>query len=107
MRIRRRNACGGITKARRMRGLALDLGITVVPDDGCGSEIVSSSLLHFAASTDPKYLLCYTDLTDYVEVSTASGYPERDGGNISALSAPGLGLHAKLEVLGDPVAVTE
>ncbi len=72
---------GGLTKARRMRDLALDLGLTVVPDDAWGSEIVSSSLLHFAASTDPKYLLCYTDLTDYVEVSTASGYPKRDGGN--------------------------
>ncbi len=98
---------GGLTKAKRMRDLALDLGITVVPDDAWGSEIVSSALLHFAASTDPRYLLCYTDLTDYVGVSTADGYPVRDGGNIQASSAPGLGLTPLMDMLGEPLAVIE
>ena len=56
-----------------MRDLALDLGISVVPDDAWGSEIVSPPLLHFAASTDPKYLICYTDLTDYVDRSQNMG----------------------------------
>ncbi len=92
---------GGLTKAQRMRDLALDLGITVVPDDAWGSEIVSSALLHFAASTDPRYLLCYTDLTDYVDASTAAGYPLREGGNIQASAAPGLGLTPRLEALGE------
>ena len=98
---------GGLTKARRMRDLALDLGLTVVPDDAWGSEIVSSSLLHFAASTDPKYLLCYTDLTDYVEVTTADGYPTRDGPAIVASGSPGLGLCARMDVLGDPVSIIQ
>ena len=88
-----------------MRDLALDLGISVVPDDAWGSEIVSSSLLHFAASTDPKYLICYTDLTDYVELKTADGFLERDGPNIEASGAPGLGLTLRKETLGDPVHV--
>ena len=65
------NTMGGLAKARKTRDLPLDLGISVVPDDAWGSEIVSSSLPHFAASTDPKYLICYTDLTDYVDLKTA------------------------------------
>ena len=98
---------GGLTKARKMRDLALDLGISVVPDDAWGSEIVSSSLLHFAASTDPKHLICYTDLTDYVDFKAADGYPKRDGPNIQASDAPGLGLTLREGVLGEPLAVVE
>ena len=98
---------GGLTKARKMRDLALDLGISVVPDDAWGSEIVSSSLLHFAASTDPRYLICYTDLTDYVELKTADGFPERDGPNITASHAPGLGLTLREDAVGEPVHVIE
>ena len=98
---------GGLTKARRMRDLCLDLGLTVVPDDVWGSEIVTSSLAHFAQSTHPKFVLNTTDLTDYVEVSTADGCPRRDGAVLSASSAPGLGLTPREEVLGAPVAVVE
>ena len=95
---------GGLTKAKQMRDLAISLGLSVVPDDAWGSEIVSSALLHFAASTDPRYLMCYTDLTDYVDVSTATGYPRRQGGSIQASTAPGLGLTPRRDVLGDPIA---
>lgn len=77
----------------------------MVPDDTWGSQIVSSSLLHFAASTDPKYRLCYTHLTDYVNVLTADGYPERVGGSIAASQAPGLGLTLRPGSVGEPFAV--
>ncbi len=107
---------GGLTKARKLRDLALDLGTSVVPDDAWGSEIVWSSLLHFAASTLPKHLICYTDLIDYVDLKTADGFLERDGPNIQASGrhragigqasdAPGLGLTLRKETLGDPVHV--
>ncbi len=76
------NTMGGLAKARETRDLPLDLGTSVVPDDAWGSEIVSSSLLHFAASTLPKHLICYTDLIDYVDLKTADGFLERDGPNI-------------------------
>ncbi len=98
---------GGLTKARKMRDLAIDLGISVVPDDAWGSEIVSSALLHYAASTDPRYLICYTDLTDYVTLKTADGFPKRDGPNITASDAPGLGLTLREDVVGEPLHVIE
>ena len=89
-----------------MRG-SPDSERTVVPDDVWGSEIVTSSLAHFAQSTHPKFVLNTTDLTDYVEVSTADGCPRRDGAVLRASSAPGLGLTPREEVLGAPVAVVE
>ncbi|NNE24009.1 MAG: mandelate racemase/muconate lactonizing enzyme family protein [Rhizobiales bacterium] len=96
---------GGLTKARRMRDLCIDLGLTVVPDDAWGSEIVSSALAHFAESTPAKFTLSKTDLTDYVKVSTAYGYRERIGADWGASSTPGLGLEPRMNVLGEPVAV--
>lgn len=98
---------GGITKARRMRDLALSLGLTIVPDEVWGSQIASSALLHFAASTHPKHLLCYTDLTDYIDIIIADGHPVRQGGEVSASNSPGLGLEPRMEILGDPVAVID
>ncbi|MEO0568246.1 MAG: mandelate racemase/muconate lactonizing enzyme family protein [Pseudomonadota bacterium] len=83
---------GGLTKARRMRELAIDLGISVVADDLWGAEIVSASLAHFAQSTDRKFLLNSTDLTDYVTQSVAAGFPDGIGGTLRAVSEPGLGL---------------
>ncbi|MEM8813676.1 MAG: enolase C-terminal domain-like protein [Pseudomonadota bacterium] len=96
---------GGPTRARKLRDLALALGLTIVPDDIWGSEIVSSCLLHFAASTDPKQLLCYTDLTDYVARSTAIGFPKRDRGTILPSREPGLGLSLNPEIADNPIAV--
>ena len=98
---------GGLSKAKLLRDLALDLGLAVVPDDAWGSQIVSSALLHLAASTDPRNTLCFTDLTDYVDQVSADGFPIRQGGRIAAPSAPGLGLRPRLEVLGPPVAVIQ
>ncbi len=98
---------GGLTRARRMRDLCQDLGIMTVPDDAWGSEIVSSALAHFAQSTDPKFCFCKTDLTDYVDVSTADGFTGQQNGTLNASTAPGLGLTAKMDVLGEPIAVIE
>lgn len=98
---------GGLTKARAMRDLALDFGISVVADDNWGSEIVSSSLAHFAQSTDPKYLLNTTDLSDYVTASSATGFAGRIGGTLTAGTAPGLGLTLRDDVAAHPVQVIE
>lgn len=91
----------GPTKARRIHDPALDLGISVVADDNRGSETVSASPAHFAQSTDPKYLLNTTDLTDYVTLSTAIGFAGREAGTLRAGRAPGLDV-----TLRDSIAVT-
>lgn len=96
---------GGLSKARQMRDLAISLGLGVVADDIWGSEIVSAALSHFAQSTDPKFLLNTTDLTDYVEKTTASGFPYQQNGKLRASNAPGLGIELNEDAVGDPVAV--
>lgn len=98
---------GGLTKAKRMRDLCVDLGIAAVPDDIWGSEFVSSALYHFAWSTPTKYRLNATDLTDYVETVTADGHDRARDGVLGFSDAPGLGLEPRWDVLGDPVAVVE
>ena len=42
-----------------------------------------------------------------MELKTADGFLERDGPNIQASDAPGLGLTLREEVLGEPIAVVE
>jgi L-alanine-DL-glutamate epimerase-like enolase superfamily enzyme len=96
---------GGLTKARRMRDLCVDLGISVVPDDMWGSEFVSSAIYQLAWSTPPKYRLNATDLTDYVTVQTGDGFVRSKGGVLGFSDAPGLGVEPNMDVLGEPVAV--
>lgn len=98
---------GGLSKARRLRDLCVDLGIGAVPDDGWGSEYVTSALTHFAWSTPAKYRLNATDLTDYVDVTSADGYPYAQEGVMGFSDAPGLGLEPRMDVLGEPVRVVE
>lgn len=98
---------GGLSKARRMRDLCVDLGIGAVPDDVWGSEFVSSALCHFAWSTPAKYRLNATDLTDYVAVETGEGHVRAAGGVLGFNGKPGLGITPKWEVLGEPVHVVE
>ena len=98
---------GGLSKARRMRDICVDLGIGAVPDDTWGSEFVSSALAHFAWSTPTKYRLNATDLTDYVTVVTADGYARGENGYLGFSDAPGLGLTPRMNVLGKPDYVVE
>ena len=98
---------GGLSKARRMRDICVDLGIGAVPDDTWGSEFVSSALAHFAWSTPTKYRLNATDLTDYVTVVTADGFAQGENGYLGFSDAPGLGLTPRMNVLGKPDYVVE
>ncbi|KOR32188.1 hypothetical protein TI05_08865 [Achromatium sp. WMS3] len=98
---------GGLTKAKRMRDLCIDLGLSVVPDDAWGSDIVTAAISHFAQSTHSKYLFESTDLTDYVGVTTADGCPHQKNGFFQATDAPGLGITPRMEVLGKPIAIVE
>lgn len=96
---------GGLTKARRMRELCVELGISVVAEDVWGSDFVHSAVAHFAQSTPPKYCVSSTDFSSYVTIKTADGTPETINGCFEATRAPGLGLRPRMDILGKPVAV--
>jgi L-alanine-DL-glutamate epimerase-like enolase superfamily enzyme len=96
---------GGLSKARRMRDIAVEHGISVVAEDTWGGEITTAALAHFAASTPPEYLYNTTDLHNYNTVSTGMPAPPVEDGMLFVSDAPGLGVEPDFESLGAPVEV--
>ncbi|MEZ5302080.1 MAG: cis-3-hydroxy-L-proline dehydratase [Verrucomicrobiales bacterium] len=96
---------GGLTKARQIRDLCVELGIAMTLEDSWGGDVVTAAIAHFAHSTPPEFVFTSTDFNSYVTVSTADGAPQRDGGRMAASLEPGLGVAPKAEVIGDPVVV--
>ncbi|WP_170385501.1 mandelate racemase/muconate lactonizing enzyme family protein [Ruegeria atlantica] len=94
---------GGLSKARRVRDYLVDNRIPVVSEDTWGGEIASSVVAHFAASTPPEYLQNTTDLMNYNTRSTGIGGPVSRDGKLYASDAPGLGVAADFESLGEPI----
>jgi L-alanine-DL-glutamate epimerase-like enolase superfamily enzyme len=94
---------GGLTKARTIRDLCVELGIAMTIEDAWGGDIVTAAVAALAHSTPPQFLFSSTDFNSYVKVSTAEGAPQRKNGRLAASSQPGLGIKARMEVLGEPV----
>jgi L-alanine-DL-glutamate epimerase-like enolase superfamily enzyme len=97
---------GGLTRARQARDLCVSLGLGVTIEDTWGSDIATAAIAHLAHSTPPAHLFTSTDFNSYVTVSTAEDAPRRHGGRMAAPEAPGLGIEARMEVLGAPVFQT-
>lgn len=91
---------GGLTRTRQARDLCVSLGIAMTLEDSWGSDIATAAIAHLAHSTPTDYLFTTTDFNSYVTVSTARGAPVRTNGRMAASTAPGLGIEAKLDVLG-------
>jgi L-alanine-DL-glutamate epimerase-like enolase superfamily enzyme len=94
---------GGLTRTRQARDLCVSLGLGVTIEDTWGSDIATAAIAHLAHSTPPEHLFTSTDFNSYVTVSTAEDAPRRHGGRMAAPEAPGLGIEARLDVLGDPM----
>jgi L-alanine-DL-glutamate epimerase-like enolase superfamily enzyme len=94
---------GGLTNARLVRDLCVELGVVMTIEDSWGSDITTAAIAHLAHSTPPEYLFTATDFNSYVTVGTAEGAPQRYEGRMAASTEPGLGIRPHAEVLGDPV----
>ncbi len=94
---------GGLTRARQARDLCVSLGIAMTVEDSWGGDIVTAAIAHLAHSTPTELLFTSTDFNSYVTVSNAEGAPQREGGRMRALDAPGLGITPREDVLGDPI----
>ena len=96
---------GGLTKIRQARELCIGMGIAMTLEDSWGGDIATAAIAHLAQSTPPELLFTTTDFNSYVTVSTADGAPQRIHGRMSASQEPGLGIHPRMDVLGEPVVV--
>lgn len=95
---------GGLTKARQIRDLCVSLGIPMTVEDSWGGDIVTAAIAHLAHSTPEPFRFSSTDFNSYVTVSIAEGAPQRREGVMQASPKPGLGVSARMEALGAPVA---
>jgi len=93
---------GGLTKARLVRDLCVELGIAVTIEDTWGGDITTAAIAHLAHSTPPELLFTATDFNSYVTVSTAEGAPQRVQGRLAASGETGLGVRPRADVLGTP-----
>src|SRR6476619_7841630 len=98
---------GGLTNARLMRDLAQDLGLRVTLEDTWGGDVTTAAVAHLAASTRPEHLLTVSFMNDWTNEHVAGYEPRSADGVGAAPTGPGLGIEVDLEMLGDPLFVSE
>lgn len=102
------NRVGGLTKARRIRDFALQVGWRMHIEDVGGSALADTAAIHLAASTRPTYRMDSWLCHDHLALDPVPGQGARNAdGKATPPSVPGLGVVPDLSILGDPVAVYE
>lgn len=94
---------GGITPARLIRDVAVELGIGVTVEDASGCDLADTTFAHMNASTPARLRVHSVDFDSWVTLTFVDGPSPRDGSFLRPQAdAPGLGLTLKEELLGDP-----
>ena len=100
------NRVGGLTKARRMRDVALAHGIQMYIMATGGSVLADTEAAHLAQSIPTPFRLGTWSCQEMLTYDVAPGLGARNmGGKLSVTDSPGLGFAPDEELLGDPVAV--
>ena len=95
----------GITRARRIRDLAVDMGLKVTVECIGGADIISSAIGHMSLSTPEEMRLHTVNFHNWKSVSNAAGIPDVVDGAMRAPEGPGLGIVPRRDVIGDPLFV--
>ena len=98
------NRFGGLTRARLVRDLCVQLGIVMTIEDSWGGEIATAAIAHLAQSTPAECHFQSSAFHTYHTVAIAEGAPEVSGGYMKAPDRPGLGVMPDMDRLGAPVA---
>lgn len=102
------NRVGGLTKAARLRDIALAHGIDMFVMATGGSVLADTEALHLAATIPDANCHAVWACQDMITVDVAGGRgPRNIDGHLHLPEAPGLGVHPDEEALGNPVAVYE
>ena len=100
------NRVGGLTKAARMRDVALAHGIDMFIMATGGSVLADAEALHLAATIPDNCCHAVWACQDMLTIDIAGGRgPRNTDGHLHLPQMPGLGVHPNEDVLGDPVAV--
>ncbi len=99
------NRVGGLTKARRIRDLCVQVGLRLNIEETGGTALADTAAVHLAQTTPATHRratwLCHQMLT----VDPIIGGARHRQGVTSIPDAPGLGAEPDLDALGDPVVV--
>ena len=99
------NRAGGLTKAARMRDVALAHGIDMFVMATGGSVLADTEALHLAATVPDANCHAVWACQDMLTVDVAGGRgPRNTDGHLHLPEAPGLGVHPDEDALGAPVA---
>ncbi len=102
------NRVGGLTKAARMRDVALAHGIDMFVMATGGTVLADAEALHLAATIPDDHLHAVWACQDMITVDIAGGRgPRATDGHLHLPEAPGLGVHPDEDSVGEPVAVYE
>lgn len=94
---------GGVTRTRRLRDLAVDLGLMVTVEDTGGAEIDTSAMAHLSLSTPEEMRLHAIAFHEWVTVRTSRNAPPVIGGSRMGLpDGDGLGIDVDPDLLGKP-----
>lgn len=94
---------GGLTKAKRMRDLATQLGLAMTLEDSWGGDITTAAIAHIVASTRPENYFSATDFNSYNDRRVCGGAPNRTNGFVPVPTQPGLGIEIDLKEVGQAV----
>ena len=100
------NRVGGLTKAARMRDIALAHGIDMFVMATGGTVLADTEALHLAATIPDANCHAIWACQDMITVDVAGGRgPRNIDGHLHLPETPGLGVHPDENALGDPVAI--
>ncbi len=99
------NRVGGLTRARRIRDLCLQTGITMLIMDTGGTVLADTAVAHFAQTIPAPSCLGVWSCQEMVEPDPAPGQGARNvDGCFSAPDLPGIGVEPDLALIGEPLA---
>lgn len=100
------NRVGGLTKARRIRDVAMAHGIQMFVMATGGSVMADTEAAHLAQSIPDEFVRACWSCQDMLTLDVAPGCgPRCIDGHITVDDTPGLGFEPDPDVLGEPVAV--
>lgn len=97
---------GGVSRARLLRDVAVDLGLQVTIEDTGGAQIDTAAIAHLSLGTPPSSRTHTVDFHNWVTVANGTGDLLCEGGTMSAPTGPGLGIDVHQQALGQPLFVT-
>jgi L-alanine-DL-glutamate epimerase-like enolase superfamily enzyme len=93
---------GGVSNTRKLRDLAVDLGLMVTVEDTGGAEIDTAAMAHLSLSTPVERRLHTIAFHEWVTVKTARNAPPTWNNRIGIPDGAGLAIDVDEDLLGKP-----